>query len=130
MAVLLNTIGVTYAKLGEDSRAIEYYLKALVFEEELGNERRIALVLYNIGRSHQANRKPKQALKSLKDKIRHKFNVSVAEIGCLDKWQRHTLAVCCVNSDKKLLNSILSKVKNLVDAQGSIELIDYTIDFC
>ncbi len=71
----------------------------------------------------------RQALKSLKDKIRHKFNVSVAEIDGLDKWQRATLAVACVNSNKRLINSILSKIINLADAQGALELTDHTIEF-
>ena len=71
----------------------------------------------------------RQVLKSLKDKIRHKFNVSVAEIGGLDKWQRATLAVACVNNDKRLINSILSKIINLVDAQHMLELTDHTIEF-
>jgi len=71
----------------------------------------------------------RQALKSLKDKIRHKFNVSVAEIGGLDKWQRATLAIACVNSDKRLINSILSKIVNLADAQHALELNDHTIEF-
>lgn len=70
----------------------------------------------------------RRILKSLKDKIRHKFNVSIAEIDHLDKWQRQSLAVACVNSDKRLVNSLLSKVVNLTQAQHSIELINYVID--
>ena len=78
----------------------------------------------------QANslKSKRQILKSLKDRIRHKFNVSAAEINCLDKWQRATLAVACVNSDKRLVNSVLSKVITLVDAQRAIELLDHTIE--
>ena len=78
----------------------------------------------------QANslKSKRQILKSLKDKIRHKFNVSVAEIDAQDLWQSATLAVACVNSDKRLLNSILSKVVNLAQAQRGTELIDYSIE--
>lgn len=70
----------------------------------------------------------RQILKSLKDKIRNKFNTSVAEINSLDKWQRQTLAVACVNSDRRLINSIFSKIVDLVDAQHAVELIDYKIE--
>ena len=78
----------------------------------------------------QANslKSKRQIIKSLKSRIRHKFNVSVAEIDYLDKWQSEVLAVACVNSDKRLVNSLLSKVVNLVDAQGALELVDYTIE--
>lgn len=78
----------------------------------------------------QANslKSKRQILKSLKDKIRHKFNVSVAEVDGQDLWQRLTLAVACVNSDKRLINSMLSKVVNLVDSQHAIELVDYEME--
>ena len=71
----------------------------------------------------------RRILKSLKDRIRRKFNVSVAETKDLDKWQRQTLAIACVNSNRRLLNSILSKVVNLADAQHEMELLDHIIEF-
>lgn len=79
----------------------------------------------------QANslKSKRQVLRSLKDKIRHKFNVSVAEVANLDKWQRQTIAIACLNSDKRLINSLLSKIVNLTDRQAAIELVDYTIEF-
>ena len=70
----------------------------------------------------------RRSLKSLKDRIRHKFNVSVAEIDASNKWQTAVLAVACVNSDKRLVNSVLSKIINLVEGQHSVELVDYAID--
>ena len=78
----------------------------------------------------QANslKSKRQILKSLKDKIRRKLNVSVAEVDSQDKWQSGTLAVACVSSDKRLLNSILSKVVNLVDTQHALELTDHAIE--
>ena len=78
----------------------------------------------------QANslKSKRQVLKSLKDKIHHKFNVSVAEIDASNKWQSAMLAVACVNSDKRLVNSVLSKIVNLVDGQGALELTDYKIE--
>ncbi|MBN3039270.1 MAG: DUF503 domain-containing protein [Candidatus Omnitrophica bacterium] len=70
----------------------------------------------------------RKVIKSIKDKIRAKFNVSVAEVDGLDKWQRATLAIACVNRDRRLPNSILSKIVNLVEAEHAIELIDYEIE--
>ncbi|NQS99961.1 MAG: DUF503 domain-containing protein [Candidatus Omnitrophica bacterium] len=80
----------------------------------------------------QANslKSKRQILKSVKEKIRQKFNVSIAEVGGLEKWQRSMLAVACVNNNKRLVNSVLSKVVNLVEAQHALELTDYTIEFC
>ena len=35
-------------------------------------------------------------MRGLRDRIRSKFNASVAEVGYRDKWQRAVLAVCLV----------------------------------
>ena len=67
----------------------------------------------------------RQVLRSLKDKVRNKFNVSVAEIRSIEKWQSAILAIACVSDDKRMVNSILSKVTNLVESQHAVELIDY-----
>ena len=78
----------------------------------------------------QANslKSKRQVLKSLKDRIRHKFNVSVAEINSLDKWQKATFAVACLNSQKRSIDSILSEIVPLVQSYHSVELVDYTIE--
>ncbi|MFC1699405.1 DUF503 domain-containing protein [Candidatus Omnitrophota bacterium] len=71
----------------------------------------------------------RQIIKSLKDKIRHKFNVSIAEASeTQDKWQRQDIFVACINSDQRLLNSLLAKIVNLVEAHPAVEIIDHTIE--
>lgn len=46
-------------------------------------------------------------VKGLKDRLRHKFNVSVAEIAHQDSWQRSTLAVVTVSGDRKFAEQVL-----------------------
>lgn len=70
----------------------------------------------------------RSVVKGLKEKIRRSFNVSVAEIAGLDKWQRTTLAVAGINNDRRFLNSLLCKIVNLVESEHSLELIDYEIE--
>ena len=41
----------------------------------------------------------RHVVKSLKDRLRHKFNVSVAEIDYQDLWQRALIAAVTVASD-------------------------------
>ena len=79
----------------------------------------------------QANslKSKRQALRSLKDKIRSRFNVSVAEVGELEKWQRAHLAVASLNSDKRAVNAVLSKIINLTDSCHNVELVDQTMEF-
>jgi hypothetical protein len=52
----------------------------------------------------------RQALRSLEQRIRNRFNVSVAEVEHQDLWQRSRLAVVSVNTDHTHLESTLASV--------------------
>ncbi|HDQ00510.1 MAG TPA: DUF503 domain-containing protein [bacterium] len=67
-------------------------------------------------------------LNSIKTKIRNKFNVSVAEIGNNEKWQRSTLAVSTISNDRKITDSTIHKVIHFVESDFRVELVDYTIE--
>ncbi len=77
------------------------------------------------GRSLKEKRR---VIKSIKDRIRNKFNVSIAEIGELDKWQRATLGIASVSNDSRFTNSVLSSVVNFIDGIHTVELLDYEIE--
>ena len=70
----------------------------------------------------------RHSLKSLKDRIRARFNVSVAEVDDNDLWQKATLAVAAVSNDKAHLNQTLDHVLNVVRSVPEISLLDYTIE--
>ncbi len=70
----------------------------------------------------------RQSLRSLKDRIRSKFNVSVAEVGDNDLWQKSALAVAAVSNDKSHLNQTLDHVLNLVRGVPELSLLDYHIE--
>ena len=70
----------------------------------------------------------RRAIKSIKDRVRSKFNVSIAEIDGLDKWQWATLGVVCVSNDNRFANSVLSKIVDFVDGIRAVELVDYEIE--
>ena len=60
---------------------------------------------------------------SLKQKIRNKFNVSVAETGSEDSMDYLALSVVSVCNDKKYLESRMAKCLNMVQAACDEELI-------
>jgi len=70
----------------------------------------------------------RHSVRSLKDRIRNKFNVSVAEVEDLDLWQKASLAVAAVSNDKAHLNKTLDHVVNMVRGVPEISLLDYHID--
>ena len=68
-------------------------------------------------------------LKSIKDRIRNKFNVSIAELSENDKWQRSLLGIAMVSNDSQLIESSFNKILNLIDNDGRVEVIDRLIEY-
>jgi uncharacterized protein len=67
--------------------------------------------------SHSLKEK-RHVVASLKDRLRHKFNVAVAEIDHQDLWQRATLAAVTVSSDHVHAEKVLLGVEE--DAAGQL----------
>lgn len=67
-------------------------------------------------------------LKSLKDRIRSKFNVSVAEVDHFDLWQRSTIAVAVVSRDRQFADRVIAKVLDLIESNGNVSVIDIQTD--
>lgn len=67
-------------------------------------------------------------LRSLKDRIRNKFNVSIAEVDCLDLWQRSVIGIACVGNEVKIINQTLDKILSLIHDTATIDLIESKIE--
>ncbi len=55
-------------------------------------------------------------VRSLKEKLRTKFNVAVSEVDNQDLWQIATVAVVTVGPDKKHVENVLQNILNFVDS--------------
>jgi uncharacterized protein YlxP (DUF503 family) len=77
----------------------------------------------------QSLKEKRRVLKSIKDRIRAKFNVSVAEIGEHDKWQRAVLGVTAISPDKNYLMGQVEAVISLVDSVDGAQLIRQDLQF-
>ena len=62
-------------------------------------------------------------LKSLKDRLRQKFNISISEIGLQDAWQGAVLGMAAIGTDKGYVEGLLSSILNWVEADHSAELV-------
>lgn len=63
-------------------------------------------------------------LKSLIDRIRNKFNVSVAEVDANDLWQRSVIGIAYVANETVIINKVFEQIKNLVVSIHTVELIE------
>ncbi|AEF93663.1 protein of unknown function DUF503 [Desulfotomaculum nigrificans CO-1-SRB] len=70
----------------------------------------------------------RRVLKSIVDRVRSKFNVSIAEVDNQDLWQRATLGVAAVSNETGHVSQMLDAVVRSIEANGGAELIDYSIE--
>lgn len=66
----------------------------------------------------------RMVVRSLKDRIGGKFNVSVAETAHQDLWQRAEISVAVVGTDTAFVDSVLSKVDRLVESEARVMITD------
>ena len=77
------------------------------------------------GRSLKEKRR---VLRSVKDRIRNRFNVSIAEVGYQDKWQRALLGFVAVSNDRSHVTGLLESVVSAVESMGVAEIVDDEIE--
>jgi uncharacterized protein YlxP (DUF503 family) len=71
----------------------------------------------------------RRVIKSLKDRLHTRFNVSVAETDHHDRWQRAELACCVAAVDRRHAASVLSSADRLVESDALARIIDSSTSF-
>ena len=66
----------------------------------------------------------RSTIKSLKETIRKRFNVSIAETGKLDKWSRSEISITKVSNESKLIRQEFQKIQNDIESRYPVEIID------
>lgn|SRR5690606_22012400 len=71
----------------------------------------------------------RQVVRRIVDKVRARFNVSIAEVGDNDLWQRATVGVAAVGNSRAFVNEVLDKVLRQVE-EGSFDafLLDHRLE--
>jgi len=67
----------------------------------------------------------RRIVRILKDRLKNKFNIAVAEIGDQDVWQSLHMGIVAVNSDPKYLEGQVSKVVDAIEKMHLAEITDY-----
>ena len=62
-------------------------------------------------------------VRSLKDRIRHRFNVSVAETDHQDVWTRAEVSVALVATDGRFAESVLDKIDRFVQDEARAVIV-------
>jgi uncharacterized protein len=74
----------------------------------------------------------RQVLRAIKDRVRNKFNVSIAESDGHEMWQRAELGICQIGSDRGFVDSALREVVKFIDSlalaplgEEELEILNY-----
>lgn len=71
----------------------------------------------------QSLKDKRQVLHSLKDRLRGKFNLSIAEVDGQDLWQKTVLGMACVANDGGHVEQILEQALNVIKSMPTIEIV-------
>ena len=84
----------------------------------------IAIYLHD-NRSLKGKRK---IVKSMVDKVKHRFNVAIAEVGSNDKWQKIELGITTVGNDRRHIDSSLNHIIQFLDSLYLAPIVDSEIE--
>jgi uncharacterized protein len=70
----------------------------------------------------------RHALKGLKERVRARYEVSVAEVDHHDLWQRATLALACVSHDARHAGEVVSKAMDFIEEHVEGQVIDTSME--
>ena len=70
----------------------------------------------------------RHVLRKLIDRVRHRFNVAIAEVGDNDLWQRAEMGFCTVGNDRRHINSSLDKIVYFIEQTNLVEMVRTEIE--
>lgn len=71
----------------------------------------------------------RSVLRTIKARVRNKFNVSIAEAGDHDLWQRAMIGVSQVGTDQAFVDAALREVVRSIDDMQIAELGEEQLEF-
>lgn len=87
----------------------------------------VARVIFRLHEIHSLKEK-RRIVKSLVEKSRSRFNVSVAEVSDQDSHHKAAIGIAVVGNDGRVLNSLLDRIIDFMDALGLADLISREIE--
>ncbi len=87
----------------------------------------VALLVFRLHEVHSLKEKRK-IVKSLIEKSRNRFNVSIAEVADQDVHQKASIGIAAVGNDGRVLNSLLDRIIDFMEALGLADLVSREIE--
>jgi len=65
----------------------------------------------------------------IRDRVKHRYNVSIAEVDDNDIWNSACIGIVAVSNDQGHLNEMLSKVVAFIETIRDCHIEDYQMEF-
>ena len=66
---------------------------------------------------------------SIKEKLKHKFNISIIESDYHDLWQKAQISIAMVSNSKKLIEKTFHQVEDIIFANYPVQIISINKDY-
>lgn len=70
----------------------------------------------------------RQVIRSLIERIKSRFNVSVAEIGLNDIWRSSEIAIACVSNERAHIDKTMNSILNFIDNDTRVEVVSCKLE--
>ena len=87
----------------------------------------IGMIIFRLHDCHSLKAKRKIA-KAIIARLNNRFNVSIAETGSNDQYQRLEIGFSMVGNDRRHINSKADKLLNMAEDLGLAEIIDSEVE--
>ena len=74
----------------------------------------------------QSLKEKRMVVKSLRDRLRHRFEISAAEVGLQDVHQRAQLGLALVTASRPTAESLLEKIQSFVESNTDAVITGWT----
>jgi len=67
-------------------------------------------------------------IKGIKDRLRARFNLSLAEVNFQNLWQRAKIGMVSIASSRDVLHTTLNKALQIIESNTQCEIIDCQVE--
>ncbi|SCY94834.1 DUF503 domain-containing protein [Alkaliphilus peptidifermentans] len=67
-------------------------------------------------------------IKSVIERVKTRFNVSIAEVGEMDKWQVAEIGFSCVSNSRKHADEVINSVVKFIERDGRFDITNCDVE--
>jgi len=87
----------------------------------------VSQILMRLPENHSLKGK-RRVIHQIVDRVKNRFNVSIAEVGAHDRWQTIQLGLCKVSLNENKVQAEINKVVDFINDMNLTEIIDAEIE--